>query len=379
MQTHIMPIFIAFIVCFMLASFLTLPWAIYQYRKYGYISFWRTFLIISFLFYSLSAFFLVILPLPIVRNNCQFADPIMSYMQLRPFQFIQDIAHDTGVVWSRPSSYKSLVGALSVYQVVFNVLLLFPAGVFLRYLFKTKDKWFYVIFIGFGVSLFFEITQLTGVFGIFTCPYRLFDVDDLMANTLGTFLGFLFAPLFLAFIPSRDKLNEEDETHMNEGQSTIGAQLFGLVLDVILVRFITGVVMNVMKWTGTFTEFALFTVVLFVGIVIVPMIWKGYTLGSRIVRMKLQPDTTKWFTSLSRRYLAIYLPYFFSGLAGVANQFASQAELLLLLFSIGLVFLSVLLWMTVIGHILIRWIKKDKPLYFNEYSNIISLRRHTKN
>jgi putative membrane protein len=29
------------------------------------------------------------------------------------------------------------------------------------------------------------------VFGFFECPYRLFDVDDLMLNTSGAVLGFL--------------------------------------------------------------------------------------------------------------------------------------------------------------------------------------------
>lgn len=373
-----MPILSALLVCYIIASLLTFPWAIYQYRKYGYFSFWRTFLTVSFVFYSLSAFFLVILPLPDVRNNCQSINPMSTYMQLRPFQFLQDIANETGIVWSRLSMYKALIGARSVYQVAFNVLLLFPLGVYLRYLFKTKAKWVYVILIGFGVSLFFELAQLTGVYGIFKCPYRLFDVDDLMANTLGTFIGFLFAPLFLALIPSRDKLNSQDQIHMQSERSTIGAQILGLILDITLARVVTDIILMTMKWKGALMDVILFAFVLFVGIVIVPLLWRGYTFGSRIVRMKLQPDTPKWFGSFSRRYLAIYLPYFISGLAELVNQHANQEELLVLLFSIGLILLSILLWMIVIGHILIRWIRKDKALYFNGYSKITSLRRHTK-
>ena len=75
MQAYVMPVFIALSICFVLASFLTLPWAVYQYRKHGYFSFWRTLLILSFIFYGLSAFFLVIFPLPSARNNCASMDP----------------------------------------------------------------------------------------------------------------------------------------------------------------------------------------------------------------------------------------------------------------------------------------------------------------
>ena len=39
--------------------------------------------------------------------------------------------------------------------------------------------------------IFFEVTQLTGIFFIYPKAYRLFDVDDLLINTLGGILGFI--------------------------------------------------------------------------------------------------------------------------------------------------------------------------------------------
>ena len=41
----------------------------------------------------------------------------------------------------------------------------------------------------FLLSLTIELAQLTGLFFTYPGSYRLFDVDDLMANTLGGFLG----------------------------------------------------------------------------------------------------------------------------------------------------------------------------------------------
>ncbi|MBR2789811.1 MAG: hypothetical protein IKD70_04240, partial [Eggerthellaceae bacterium] len=47
-----------------LAFFMTLPYMIYQYRKYHSIPFWKSFMFYAFLFYVLCAYFMVILPLP---------------------------------------------------------------------------------------------------------------------------------------------------------------------------------------------------------------------------------------------------------------------------------------------------------------------------
>lgn len=38
-------------------------------------------------------------------------------------------------------------------------------------------------------SLLIELTQLTGTWGLYPCPYREFDVDDLILNTAGVAIG----------------------------------------------------------------------------------------------------------------------------------------------------------------------------------------------
>jgi glycopeptide antibiotics resistance protein len=45
----------------------------------------------------------------------------------------------------------------------------------------------------FLLSLIIESAQLTGLFFIYPGSYRLFDVDDLITNTLGGFLGTVLA------------------------------------------------------------------------------------------------------------------------------------------------------------------------------------------
>lgn len=373
MQVYIMPIVIALIVCFSVAVVLTLPWMIYQYRKYGFFSFWKTVILMSFIFYGLSAFLLVIFPIPTVLNNCSFMNPAATFTQLRPLQFIRDIERESGVIWTMPSTYTSLLSTPAFYQMVFNVLLLFPLGVYLRYFLKKKSKWFYAVGIGFGVSLFFELTQKTAIFGLFECPYRIFDVDDLLTNTLGAGLGFFLARIFLLLIPSREQLQEQEQLYHSQKKATFGAQLFEVILNLIIARGMTIITIALTNWSGIFGEEGLFAIILFVLIVILPVIWKGNTIGAKIIRLKLQPKKGNALTSFGRRYLAIYMPFFIIAISKTFSHYTGE-ELFVHLFAIGFFVLAGILWLIIFCHIVIRWIKKDKAPYFNQYGQIEALR-----
>ena len=60
----------------------------------------------------------------------------------------------------------------------------------------------------FLLSLFFELTQLTGLNFIYSRPYRLFDVDNLMINTLGEILGYFIMNKLKVLLPSREEIND---------------------------------------------------------------------------------------------------------------------------------------------------------------------------
>lgn len=105
--------------------------------------------------------------------------------QFVPFSAMGDID------WSRGPMGVLADGMLR--QVLANIALFIPLGALARYLLGLRART--VILIGFATSLLIELTQLTGVWGIYPCPYRLFDVDDLIANTLGTAIGVAVAPV----------------------------------------------------------------------------------------------------------------------------------------------------------------------------------------
>lgn len=76
-------------------------------------------------------------------------------------------------------------------QIALNVALFIPLGFFLRVL---GGRGILIALLGgFVVSLAIETTQLTGVWGIYSCAYRVFDVGDLITNTSGSVIGSILA------------------------------------------------------------------------------------------------------------------------------------------------------------------------------------------
>lgn len=75
-----------------------------------------------------------------------------------------------------------------------NVLLFFPLGFFLPVFWKNFKKLHWTLLFGICTSLLVEVLQ------IFT--FRATDVNDLITNTVGTFLGWAAAKVLLRFMPS---------------------------------------------------------------------------------------------------------------------------------------------------------------------------------
>lgn len=89
---------------------------------------------------------------------------------------------------------------------------------------------------GFALSLFFEITQLTGIYGIYNCAYRIFDVDDLILNSTGSLFGFLVAPVILALFPSRKSLIAKGEKMLESQFAPPLSQLVAIFIDYLLIK-----------------------------------------------------------------------------------------------------------------------------------------------
>lgn len=88
-----------------------------------------------------------------------------------------------------------------------NVLLFIPLGFLLPVLWDRFRDCKKTLILGFGMSLTIELLQ------IFTL--RATDINDLITNTLGTFLGFVIADVLMKTVPAaRNMLEETKESEL---------------------------------------------------------------------------------------------------------------------------------------------------------------------
>lgn len=106
-----------------------------------------------------------------------------------------------------------------------------PLGCYLRYYFKCSTK--KALGISFGFTLFFELTQLSGLYGFYSRPYRVCDVDDLILNTLGSMIGFYLTGFVMNILPKRETI---DAKAIEKGKSiTAVRRIFAKCIDLMIV------------------------------------------------------------------------------------------------------------------------------------------------
>ncbi|MGW4111459.1 VanZ family protein [Actinosynnema sp. NPDC004786] len=157
-----------------------LPWVHRQYRRYGQLRGWSAVVAAGGALYACGLVAFTLFPLPDVTGGFCTGRALRHYWQLRPFASLDDIA----------AAGHSLTSPAFL-QVALNVVLFVPLGFLLRYRFRRGLPASTAL--GLLVSLAVEVTQGTAVFGLYPCPYRIADVDDLITNTAGAVVGWLLA------------------------------------------------------------------------------------------------------------------------------------------------------------------------------------------
>lgn len=278
MRTYFLPIETAAILFPLIAALLTLPYLLYCYRKFGSVSFARTIILFSFLFYLQCAFFLVILPLP---DPATVVDRTGPFMQLVPFSFVRDFFAESGFVLQNSSTWLPALKSSSFLQPLFNVLLTVPFGMYLSYYFKKNFG--AVLVFSFVLTFFFEVTQLTGLYGLYENPYRLFDVDDLLLNTLGGILGHWIATRFLRFLPSRDRIDQR--SRQKSVRVSYTRRLIALVFDILFVTILQAGLVVIFNLNNTLVSYPLTLCVYSIG---VPLLFRGSTIGKALVHIRIE-------------------------------------------------------------------------------------------
>lgn len=267
---------------------LTVPILALIYHRYHALHFTSAFSAYLVVLYLLALVCFTLWPMP--DNPAAFCASHHLHAQLNPLEFLNDLSYG---------------GLSAVLQIVMNVLFFVPLGFIMSRVFR----WSFIVVLpmSFACSLLIESAQLTGVFGFFPCSYRLFDVDDLLWNTLGGVIGFLIALAFAKWVPMRSRASDAVVT-----QPGFIHRLVALAIDVVCIYGVSftlglGFVVLVVKagtyeLNGTYAFAGMtvtsqglrMTVLAITGLafllfeLVLPVLSRGQTLGGRFTHMTVE-------------------------------------------------------------------------------------------
>lgn len=271
---------VAFFAGFGLAVLLAVPYIAVSYRRRGELGFGHAVLALGFVVYVMALWTYTLLPIP-DTTPAWCAENAAHHLQLRPLQFVADIRRE-----QHGAGLSAMLHNPALQGVLFNVALFVPLGMFLRHLFRRSVL--ATVLIGFAVSLFIECTQLTGNWYLFACPYRVFDVDDMLTNTLGAAVGFALAPA-LRLVPWQRASAPPGEPR----PVTARRRLLGMAVDllsVVLLGMTVKIVIAVLYEYGLQREPSHMLLVLLgevlpavLLLLVVPLAGNGASFGQRVV------------------------------------------------------------------------------------------------
>lgn len=285
LKSYMQPITVACAFFPVIAGLFTLPFVVKHYRKYGGIAIMRTIIVYSFILYLMCAFLLTVLPLPSKEAVMAMPDHPIGWI---PYKDLYRGMQKVGLGFSTItdlSVWKRFLKCADFLQVMFNIVMTIPLGIYLRYYFRFTFR--ETVLMGFCASLFFEATQYSALYGIYPKPYRYTEVDDLINNTLGAVIGYAIQPVICKFLPTREEI---DEISYEKGEHlTILRRFFGFILDIVLSNlFFALIEMFIIPLNGVLvsTTVSVWIGFMFLYFIIIPCITRGRTVGQAILKLK---------------------------------------------------------------------------------------------
>lgn len=282
------------------ATLFTVPYVAYNYHKYGSVFSLRITIVYSFILYLLCIYCLVILPLP----TGEAAEQLHGHnIQLIPFTFLKDMLDRSSFVLSRPATWVTLFTNWAFLTALFNLFMTMPFGVYLRYYFRCS--WQKTLVLSFLLSLFFELTQLTGLYFLYPGSYRVCDVDDLITNTCGSMLGYLLGGIACRLLPSREEI-DQDSFRRGRQVSLLRravALLYDGAMCVVLSAALAlgqALLSRELPLGERIDWYALLWPLYFM---LCPALFRGQTVGLRLTRLRVvrrDGGAARWYQSLLR-------------------------------------------------------------------------------
>lgn len=285
-----------------LAVLFTIPYIAWNYHKYGSVLSLRILIVYSFILYMLCAYCLVILPLPTGEAAANLSG---HQAQLVPFTFLGDIARESDAVLSQPRTWLTVFNSNAFLTTLFNLFLTMPFGMYLRYYFRCG--WKRTLVYSLLLSLFFELTQLSGLYFIYSGSYRLFDVDDLIVNTCGSMIGFVLSRIAMRFLPSREELDRE--SFVRGRRVSLLRRIVAFIYDEIAYAVLFIVVFLI--WTANFGTMSVwvYALIWLAYFALCPIVLHGQTIGHRLTKLRIvsfSGGKARWY-QYALRYTLLFV------------------------------------------------------------------------
>lgn len=117
----------------------------------------------------------------------------LSYRVFEPFRFVLEKANKPNLIpvvnslkmlrTANATEYKPLIRIVQI-LLLGNLLIFVPIGFLVSILFRDLRSSWKILLVGAGISLTIEVLQLI-------LAVRVFDIDDILLNALGTWIGYL--------------------------------------------------------------------------------------------------------------------------------------------------------------------------------------------
>ena len=102
---------------------------------------------------------------------------------LTPFGFLEPYRR----LWQAGRPPLAWLTNLGIVSPIMNVVFFAVVGAFLAGLTRSSLG---ALAFACTLTVFIEVSQLSALYGLYPCPYRQFDIDDLLLNVAGVMLGF---------------------------------------------------------------------------------------------------------------------------------------------------------------------------------------------
>jgi glycopeptide antibiotics resistance protein len=156
---------------------------------------WPTAVAIIALLYGYALVAVTLLPVPAdAMRACVAGGRDSRLTSLITFDEVWNMAAESGLAFLTGPSFVQLLS---------NVILFVPLGLLVGW--RTRWPLLAAAGVGLMVSLLLELTQATGSWGLYDCPYRYADLQDLVTNTTGAVLGWLVGRHVLSRLDERDQ------------------------------------------------------------------------------------------------------------------------------------------------------------------------------